>query len=386
MKSIRLSILLLLLLAASHAGLRAQSTKAWVTEKDLEHPDVEVDVYLQSDLGGPYTPTLPVSSKGNVYQLWALGTAWDKNEYLLDTKTITAYSPSASFAIETGDPYYRGDLNSPNFVRRTRADEPYTMTVTISGVVEDPAAAAEEKSVEVDALGMDYYTDTYSGLAVPDDPDTPTINEERPAKAAYSLDNDVLTGNNTWKYGFDTPLYPVLDSPADKTKSVGEIKFTVTRYAADGIPATIIAEPKIEVWPVASASFVGVVENQVFIDAIPELVFTYKDLYPDSKTYVQIYSGEGKTGTQGTIVETTERKYGSHYNPSLTDHATVPQNVSIAVSGLSSYTPKDGFYTMEIITETPFHNRAQILLKRVTFEVDRVISSRGKLSTAEGSP
>jgi hypothetical protein len=375
MKSIRLNVLLLLL-AASHAGLRAQSTKAWVTEVDLSQPvPVETDVYLPTDLGGAYTPSLPVSSKGNVYQLWALGTAWDKKEYLLDTKIIKSYAPAASFTIETGDPYFRGNPNSPNFVVRTRADEPYRFLVTISGVVEDAAAVAAEKAVEIEFVGTNYWPDTYSPLG-----NTSGRAEQQP----YSLRaNYVAEGNKPFKFGYDEVLLPLLNSPANKTKSVGEIKLKVKRYAADGLPASYIAEPKIEVWPVATASFTGVTDNQVFIDAIPEVVFNLKDLYPDSKTYVQIYSGEGKDNTQGTIVETTSRKYGAHYNPSLTDHATVPQNVSIGVTGLSSYTPKDGLYTLEIITETPFHNRRQDILKRVTFEVDRVISSRGKLSTAE---
>lgn len=376
MKSIRLNISLLLL-AASSAGLMAE-TKAWVIEKDLE-TGVSAHVYLPTDNGGNYTPLLPVSDSGNVYKLYAKGTAWDTKEYLLDTKIIKAYSPSASFTIETGDPYFRGDPSSPNFVMRTRADEPYKFSVAISGVIEnDATAAAAEKAVEIEFIGTDYYADTYSPLGIPN---------VRVEQQPYALRTPyVAVGNQSFPFGYDAALYPVLNTPADKTKCVGEIQLKVKRYAADGIPATYIAEPKIEVWPVASATFTGVVDNQVFIDAIPELVFTYKDLYPDSKTYVQIYSGEGVNGTVGTIVETTERKYGAYYNPSLSDHTTVPQNVSIGVTGLSSYTPKDGIYTMEIITETPFHGRAQIRLKRVTFEVDRVISSRGKLSTAEGSP
>ncbi|QIF04779.1 hypothetical protein [Roseimicrobium sp. ORNL1] len=380
MKSIRLNIFLLLL-AASQGGLMAQttSTKAWVIEKDLG-TGISAHVYLPTDLGGPYTPLLPVSDGGNVYKLYAKGTAWDTNEYLLDTKIIKAYSPAASFTIETGDPtYFRGDPKTPNFVVRTRVDEPIKFSVTISGVVTDATAAAAERSVEIEFIGTDYWPDTYSPLGNA---------SGRPEKQPYPLTPVpvVLEGNQKFPFGYDKELYALLDNPANKLDCVGEWKLKVKRYAADGIPATYIAEPKIEVWPVAEAKFTGVTDNQVFIDAIPELVFTYSDLYPDSKTYVQIYSGPWVKGTQGTIIETTERKYGKYYNPGLTDHPTVPQNASIGVTGLSSYTPKDGIYTMEIITETPFHNRRQDTLKKVTFEVDRVISSRGKLSTAEGSP
>jgi hypothetical protein len=50
---------------------------------------------------------------------------------------------------------------------------------------------------------------------------------------------------------------------------------------------------------------------------------------------------------------------------------------------LSNYASRDGIYTLEVVTETPFFNRAPERLAYVTFEVDRTISSRGQLSTAE---
>jgi hypothetical protein len=360
MKSLRLPILLLL--AASSVELAAQtSPPAWVRETDISTGQM-YDIPLEAN-GGPFVPTLAISEAGNSFELYARGTAWDTKVYLLDTKLIRAYSPAAAFAIDTEDPYIRGDVASGRYVKRTRADRPYSMRVEVTGLIPGSANQAENAAYFA-THGTNYNPTTYSGLDQPE-----------------YLIQEGNVGNGTINLG---PLYHELTGTA-ATKACGEMKFTMVRYAADGVPDTIIAQPKIEIWPVATATVENITPNQVFIDKIPLVVFNYKDLYPDSRTYVQIYAGPAVLGTVGTIVETTERKMGEYYNPdSGTEPASVPQTLSVGVEGLSNYTPKDGIYTVEIITETPFFSRAPERLAAVTFEVDRVISSRGKLSTAEG--
>ncbi|HSI65232.1 MAG TPA: hypothetical protein VLE43_19050 [Candidatus Saccharimonadia bacterium] len=362
MKSTRLNILLLLV--ASQVGLLAQSpsTQAWVRETDLANGMI-YDIPLAAN-GGMFTPPLPISETGNIFELYARGTAWDTKVYLLDTKLIRAYSPASAFAINTEDSYIRGDVASGRYVRRTRADRPFSMTIQVSGLVPGSANQAEN-AVYFSTSGINYNPTTYSGLE----------------EDEYVIQEGNVT-NGTINLG---PLYHELTGTS-ASKACGEMKYTMVRYAADGVPDTIIAQPKIEVWPVATATVENISANQVFIDRIPLVVFNYKDLYPDSRTYVQIYKGPAVLGTVGTIVETTERKMGAYYNPTGgTEPATVPQTLSVGVEGLSNYTPKDGIYTVEIITETPFFGRATERLAVVTFEVDRVISSRGKLSTAEGA-
>jgi hypothetical protein len=361
MKSICLSILLLLVASSVELVAQAQ-TQAWVRETDVTTGQM-YDIALPTSLGGPFKPTLAIAQAGNTFQLYARGTAWDTKVYLLDTKLIRAYSPTAAFAINTEDPYVRGNVTSGQYVRRTRADRPFSMSIQVSGLVPGSPSQAEN-AVYFTTNGTNYNPTTYSGL------------NETP----YQIHAGNVT-NGTINLG---PLYHELTGTT-ATKACGEMKYTMVRYAADGIPDTIIAEPKIEVWPVATATVENVSANQVFIDKIPLVVFHYKDLYPDSRTYVQIYKGPAVLGTVGTIVQTTERKMGTYYNPGAGEPATVPQTLSVGVDGLSNYTPKDGIYTVEILTQTPFFNRATERLLVVTFEVDRVISSRGKLSTAEGA-
>ncbi|RBP36392.1 hypothetical protein DES53_117103 [Roseimicrobium gellanilyticum] len=361
MNSLRLNILLLLV--ASSVELAAQSSpQAWVRETDVTTGQM-YDITLPSNLGGPFVPTLAISQAGNTFQLYARGTAWDTKVYLLDTKLIRAYSPAAAFAIDTEDPYVRGDVASGRYVKRTRADRPYSMRIEVSGLVPGSSNQAE-KFVYFTTHGTNYDKTTYSGLN----------------KTEYVIHQGENVGNGT--INMSSLFHELTETQA--TKACGEMKFTMVRYAADGIPDTIIAQPKIEVWPVASASVEGITSNQVFIDKIPLVIFHYNDAYPDSRTYAQIYPGPAALGTVGTIVATTEHKMGSHYNPSSgAEPITVPMTLALGVSNLSTYTPKDGIYTIEIITETPFFGRAPERLAVVSFEVDAVISSRGKLSTAE---
>jgi hypothetical protein len=345
------------LFLGSAAILPAQ--EAWVRETDLS-TGLVYDIPLGPD-GGMFTPPLPISEEGNLFELFARGTAWDTNVYLLDTKLIRAYAPAATVQIVSEDPYIRGDAGSSRYVKRTRADRPYHLHVQTSGLVPGSPNPAEN-SVYFASHGCNYNLQTLSGIG----------------QEQYLLEEGNL-GNVDMTLG---PLYHQLNSPT-ATGACGEQVFTLVRHAADGVPDTVLVQPTLQIWPVASAEVENVAQDQVFIDKIPSVVFHYKNVYPDSRTYVQIYPGPASLGTNGTLVQGSERRFGSHYNPELADSADVPQTLAITVDALSNYTSTDGIYTVEVLTETPFFSRSPERLAVVTFEVDRVISSRGKLSTSE---
>lgn len=355
------SVLKLLALLLTLGGVvPGQAQQAWVRETDLSNGLI-YDIPLQPN-GGDFIPPLPISEEGNLFELFARGTAWDTNVYLLDTKIIKAYTPDASFEITTEDPYVKGDPNSSNYVRRTRADRPYRLRFKVSGLVSGSTSPAEN-SVYFSMHGRNYDAQSYSGLG----------------KEQYLLHDGNLGNMNISVY----PLYHELTS-ATRKAGCGEHIFTMVRYAADGIPDTVLAQPTLQVWPVPSATVENITANQVFIDKIPAVIFNFKDLYPDSRTYAQIYPGTAVLGKKGTVISGTERRIGRYYNPNTTlESADVPQTVSVTVNALSNYTANDGIYTVEVLTESPFFNRAPERLRVITFEVDRIISSRGKLSTAE---
>lgn len=338
----------------------ADDPEAWVRQTDL-------DTGLVYDMpvvgtGGSYLAPLPVTETGAKFELFARGTAWDTNIYLLDTDLIRAYSPTASMTIATEDSYVRGDPASGTYVKRTRTDRPISFNIHIAGLVSGSSVPAEA-SVYLNVQARNYDLITYSGL------DQPQYGLHE-----YNLENGDLDSG---------PIYHELNT-GGLTTACGEQTYTFVRWASDGVPDTIIAQPKVEIWPVATAQVENIVEGQVFNDRIPSVGVTLKHLYPDSRTYVQVYPGASVLGTTGTIVTGTERKFGRYYNPDLAEEPTnVPQDISMSMDDLSNYAAADGIYTVEVITETPFFGREPERLLTLTFEVDRVISSRGQLSTSE---
>lgn len=339
----------------------AADTQAWVRQTDLA-TGLVYDMPVAGTGTSNYIAPLPVPESGGRFELFAKGTAWDTNIYLLDTELIYAYSPTAAMTIASEDTYVRGDEATGNYVKRTRADRPYSVSIQIAGLVPGSSVPAES-SVYFGVKGRNFGMQSYTAV----DTSQYTIHE-------YSL------GNGSVSLG---PLYHELTENA-VSYACGEQSFQFVRYASDGVPDTIIAEPKLEIWPIATATVSEITEGQVFTDRIPPIPVTWKHLYPDSKTYAQIYPGPAVLGTNGTVIESTVRRYGRHYNPASTDEPTnVPQDVSFSIQDLSQLAAADGKYTLEVITETPFFGRTPERLFVVTFEVDRVISSRGQLSTTE---
>jgi hypothetical protein len=353
------SLLLCSALACSTLGLVAQDS--WVRQTDLTSGLI-YDLPLGPN-GGDFTAALPVSEQGSLFELFARGTAWDNNIYMLDSKLIRAYSPEISVELASEDPYVRGDPASTNYVRRTRADRPFSLNLMVRGLVPGSMSDAE-RSLYFGTHGRAFDLESYSA--------------EVATEPFVIAESELLNGDRSF-----SPLYHELPSTS-MTLGCGEQIYTFIRHAADGVPDTILAQPKIEIWPVAKASIENITSGQVFIDRIPSIVVRLEHLYPDSRTYVQIYSGSAVLGREGTLVNGTERKFGRYYNTDLMEESTnVPQTLSFGMDDLSNYASRDGIYTLEIVTETPFFNRAPERLLYVTFEVDRTITSRGQMTTAE---
>jgi hypothetical protein len=344
-----------------NCGRGVAGQTSWIRQTDLTSGLI-YDLPL-ADNGGLFTAPLPVGEQGSMFELFARGSAWDTKIYLLDTKIIRAYMPVVQVQIESEDDYVRGDPAGANFVRRTRADRPFRMQYTVSGLV--PASTNEaERSVY---FGSHYKNFSLTDYSEQDDGEPILLSEAELANGTADL----------------SPLYHELPS-ASPSLGCGRQTYTFVRHAADGVPDAILAQPAIEIWPVARATIENVTAGHVYIDRIPSVIVHLQHLYPDSRTYVQIYSGSAVLGREGTLIDGTERKFGSHHNPGIESEPTnVPQSLSLTMEDLSNYASRDGIYTLEVITETPFFNRAPERLAHVTFEVDRTISSRGQLTSAE---
>jgi hypothetical protein len=337
-------------------------SQAWVRQTVLDSGliyDIPLDATKATN---SFSAGLEIGEQGSLFQLFATGTAWDSTIYLLDSKLLRTYAPAASVEVETEDPYVRGDASGLNQIRRTRADRPFSVNITVSGLVPGGDDDAE-RYVYFACNGINYDTTSYSGLN----------------QSSYLIQESNLE-NGVHNIG---PVYHELTSTSPSL-GCGEQSYKIIRYASDGVPATILAEPKVEIWPVATATVENVEAGKLYIDRLPTLILNLSHLYPDSRTYAQIYKGAAVLGTTGTVISGTELRYGRHYNPDLAEEPTnVPQTQKISITDLSNYAYRDGTYTLEIITETPFFGRTAERLFHVTFQVDRIISARGQISSDE---
>ena len=139
--------------------------------------------------------------------------------------------------------------------------------------------------------------------------------------------------------------HPVTSVPgADRSKVRGEERFSVFSLEGYDAPSLQIVSRTIQIWPVADGDIAGITQGQTVGEAAPPLTFTLHDLYPSSRTYVQVYKGNPQSGVAGAIVP------GSN----LVINTNVPSNRTLTLANYDSIFDADGLWTMELLTETPF--------------------------------
>jgi hypothetical protein len=280
-------------------------------------------------------------------------------EYLLDTSYVASYVPTAAVVIDTEDPYGK-DLNVtgavprnlPAMIRRTRADKSFQVYITANGLLNGATDPAASKSVTLLRHVQSYGV---GGTG---------INLDR--NQAILLSQASINQN-----GLQTLNYSLTSVPgSDRSKVRGEERFSVFSLEDYQAPASQLASQFIQIWPVADGTISGITSNQLIRYTMPSVTFTCNDLYPDSRTYAQVYPGNPSLGTVGSVVP------GS--NKIIYD--SLPQNLVITASGYDSVITADGRWTMELLTETPFGTDR---LAFVSFDVDRVIQVNATVTTIE---
>lgn len=310
---------------------------------------LQYDQITADDSGNALTH-LPIEAGGASYDLYARGSAWDSILYYLDTKIVGHYMPTATINVVTGD--WAHQFFNPTLPARTRADQPYQLAITVSGLVNDPSASAAAQQVLYTHVGQNYNTSYVPGT-----------------NAEYVLASYYL-GNSQPNF---TPVYTLL-TPMAPTKAMGIETFTISSLSDATIPAeAILAEDLVVVWPISEATIQGVSPGEELRDSLPTLVFQYKDLYPLSLTYVQIYAGSQVIGTVGTTIESTVRWHNT----------TVPQNEIISLENWEELVPIDGQYTLEVVSLAPFDNWQPERLVHVTVNVNRRVNVNAQAVTSE---
>lgn len=266
---------------------------------------------------------------------------------LLSEKTIGTYIPETTIQLVSRDPYPR---------TRTRADQPYQAIFTVGKLppTDQQLPAGAPRVVNVEQSFKLYHPTIF----------LPAGNGAGEGRYASGFE---FSKNGTFSLG---PIYQHL--PGDQpTRAVGEETFTAfVRTGSDGAKSSV-GSATIQVWPVATASIKGIPANPRFADVPTDIHVELVNLYPESVTYARIYQGNPQLGADGHTI-------GS----SIISHNTYsPQNNTVPCSDLGQFVERDGVYTIEVVTVTPFNNREPERLAFTTFEIDRTIEINATTTT-----
>ncbi|MBT8044955.1 MAG: hypothetical protein KJO79_08385 [Verrucomicrobiae bacterium] len=322
----------------------------------IEQVDLATGLVYQVYVEGPEEPgsksgtqisPMPVGSEGSTYQLYAKGLDPDNTVYLLDEKYVASYTPEATITITSEDPH-----PTP----RTRADEPFTVDIKVEGLLAPgPDVPDAALNVYFQQLRMNYDSELNRAP-------TDGTAEEILTEDFFIVENSELRRTGMTKLTSDVYF-----------KERGEEIFRAFALPDADLDWLQIASGRIQIWPIADAEIIGMAANQRITRSLPNLVISLNDLYPDSTTTVQVYEGTQALGTEGVQVEGSRISFNS----------IVPQDAQILVRNWDKYAPEDGTYTLEVITTTPFDNRAPERLAWITFSVDRTITMKGSATTSE---
>ena len=328
------------ILGAVAPGTMAQTWTNFI--RQTQYPSgVQWDVPVAS-AGNQLSP-LPVDQSGARFELWTVKSQ-PVVSYLLDSQYVGTYVPSAGVVFASEDPYA--------VIPRTRADRPFSVVITVSGLLsgaDDPVAS---KSVCLRHYVQSYGLDG-TGTGIDRD-------------LATQVSEASINGNGT-----TTLSYAINSVPgSDRAKVRGEERFAVFSLPDYQAAEGQLASCYIQIWPVASGGISGLTQNARIKSAMPTLTLTLDDLYPSSQTYAQVYRGEPQLGTKGTIVP------GS----ALVVTDSVPRDAVLTISDWDDVFTGDGRWTLELLTSTVF---GLDRLAYVSFDLDRTIRVNGSVTTGD---
>ncbi len=350
---------LLMAALAAPATVEAQSGSAFtnfVRQIQLPQPQGTIrDVSV--DPNGSAQSPLAIDPDGARFELWTIKNTNPPQEFLLAEQYVGTYVPQAIVTISTADPYTE--------LPRTRADQPFTVNVTIAGLLSDAGAPEAAKIVDFQHHVQSYGTNG-TGIG---------INRNLATLLGTTEINQNSAPGVPFTYSFTVNQVP----GADRSKVRGEERFTImSKEDIQGpeyqVDAQVLSSRFIQIWPVADGSIAGITDNQLIRFALPNVTLTVNEAYPDSDTYAQVYKGAPALGTEGIVVPGSSRVIKD----------TVPQNLTMVLEDYDAVFDEggDGQWTMELLTSTPF---GVDRLAYVTFHLDRTIQFNGSVTTQESN-
>ncbi|GAA5483154.1 hypothetical protein [Haloferula sargassicola] len=297
-----------------------------------------------SSTGEELSP-LAIDPGGARFELWTI-----QNDpvtvYLLDTRYVGTYVPMAEVLIRTEDP------NTYTGIPRTRADRPFVVDIEVSGLLAGETDPEASKSVNL-LRHVQSYGAGGTGVGL-----------DRTQAALLSQVS--LNHNALHRMTIQVNSVP----GANRAKVRGEERFSVYSLDDYQAPPSQLASMFVQIWPVADGTLSGIENGDQLRFNCPTLTIDVHDLYPDSRTYVQIYQGSPSLGTEGVVVA------GS----GLVIYDAVPHDRTLVIDDWDSVITDSGNYTMELVTVTPFGIDR---LDYVNFNVDRDIEINGTVTTVE---
>lgn len=292
---------------------------------------------------GQQLSSLAIEPGGARFELWTVQSL-PLTSYLLNSIYVGTYIPVATVTIRSED--------GSSAIPRTRADRPFYVDITITGLLSGATDPEPSKSVK-----FLHHVQSYGvkGTGVGIDRTQATL-----------LTQSSIATNGTQNLTFLLNSIPC----TDRSKVRGEERFSIFSLADYQAPESQLASQFIQVWPVADGSITGITQNQLVRYALPQVTLTLNDLYPSSTTYAQVYKGEAQLGVSGKIIP------GS----ALAINDSVPQDRVLTLKKYDSIFDTDGRWTMELLTVTPFGIDR---LAYVSFDLDRTIRMNSSVSTVE---
>jgi hypothetical protein len=273
--------------------------------------------------------------------------------------------------ITTGDPYPLAftvpasvlDYTNVTVPRRTRADQPFTVKTTVTGLVADASKPACFRFINRYNRIQSFAGD---GVSYPVASGTPITLGER-----------VFSSNDTYNESFITSL-PGVGGPrfacgteTFTTRSLDDTSLTRQIFAARdvGLPQTV------RIWPMSSAEVLTYPSRgTVFTKDIPVIPFAAKNLYPLSTTYFRYYEGGYVPNKLGT-------RLLANYFTSTTNYS-VNKDIMKAPD-LNPLFNKDGKWTIVLFTETPQSFGDTLELAKEEIMINRTITVNTNLTTSE---
>lgn len=305
----------------------------------------DMSVASISPAGGSLSP-LAINPGGARFELWTVKSTPLTN-YLLDSKYVGTYVPLASVAIRSEDPY--------SDIPRTRADRPFWVDITVTGLLAGEDDPEPSKSVKL-LRHVQSYGVGGTGL-----------NVDRTQAILHTQSYIDTNGSRTLNYTLTSV------PGANLAKLRGEERFSIFSLADYQAPESQLASKFIQIWPEADGSISGIAQNQVIRMELPQLTLTLNDGYPGCSVYAQAYEGNLANGVTGRVIPASAKSFAGETLP-------VDRTLVIRSEDYDSTLDNDGRWTIEFLTVTPFDVTR---LAYVSFDLDRTIKMNASVTTIE---